>query len=58
MLETFQGWGAIFYPKNYVKNIEKFCKKNNIILCFDEMQSGFARTGKNLVLSITTSNQI
>ena len=46
MLETFQGWGAIFYPKNYVKNIEKFCKKNNIILCFDEMQSGFARTGK------------
>ena len=46
MLETFQGWGAVFYPKNYVKNIEKFCKKNNIILCFDEMQSGFARTGK------------
>ena len=46
MLEKFKGWGAIFYPKNYVKNIEKFCKKNNIILCFDEMQSGFARTGK------------
>ncbi len=46
ILETFQGWGAIFYPKVYVKEIEKFCKKNNIILCFDEMQSGFARTGK------------
>ena len=46
ILETFQGWGAIFYPKNYVKEIEKFCKKNNIILCFDEMQSGFGRTGK------------
>ena len=47
LLETFQGWGAIFYPKDYVKEIEKFCKKNNILLCFDEMQSGFSRTGKN-----------
>ncbi len=46
LLETFQGWGAIFYPKNYIKEIEKFCKKNNILLCFDEMQSGFGRTGK------------
>lgn len=46
MLETFQGWGAVFYPKIYVKEIEKFCKKNKIILCFDEMQAGFARTGK------------
>ena len=45
-LETFQGWGAVFYPKNYVKAVEKFCKKNKILLCFDEMQSGFARTGK------------
>ena len=27
ILETFQGWGAIFYPKIYVKEIEKFCKK-------------------------------
>jgi len=46
MLETFQGWGAIFYEKEYVKEISKFCKKNKIILCFDEMQSGFGRTGK------------
>ena len=46
MLETFQGWGAIFYPKKYIKAIEKFCKKNKILLCFDEMQSGFGRTGK------------
>ena len=46
ILETFQGWGAVFYPKDYVKQIEKFCLKNNILLCFDEMQSGFARTGK------------
>ena len=46
ILETFQGWGAVFYPKVYVKEIERFCKKHDIILCFDEMQSGFGRTGK------------
>jgi len=46
MLETFQGWGAVFYPKEYIKTLERFCKKNKILLCFDEMQSGFGRTGK------------
>jgi len=47
MLETFQGWGAIFYPKDWVKEVKKICIKNNILLAFDEMQSGFGRTGKN-----------
>jgi 4-aminobutyrate aminotransferase-like enzyme len=46
MLETFQGWGAVFYPKEFVQAIEDICIKNNILLTFDEMQSGFARTGK------------
>lgn len=45
MLETFQGWGAVFYPEEFVHSIEKFCRKNNILLAFDEMQSGFGRTG-------------
>jgi 4-aminobutyrate aminotransferase-like enzyme len=47
MLESFQGWGAIFYPKKYVQLLSKICKKNNILLAFDEMQSGFSRTGRN-----------
>ena len=47
MLETFQGWGAIFYPKDFVQAIEKLCRKNNILLTFDEMQAGFGRTGCN-----------
>jgi 4-aminobutyrate aminotransferase-like enzyme len=47
MLETFQGWGALFYPKKYVKLLSKICKENDILLTFDEMQSGFGRTGKN-----------
>ena len=47
MLETFQGWGAIFYPKDFVQAAENFCIKNDIVMTFDEMQSGFARTGKD-----------
>lgn len=46
MLETFQGWGAVFYPKDFVQAIEKICRQNGILLAFDEMQSGFGRTGK------------
>lgn len=47
MLETFQGWGAIFYPKEYIQELRSICDKNKILLCFDEMQSGFGRTGRN-----------
>lgn len=46
VIEAFQGWGALFYPKNYIKSLIKFCKKNNILITIDEMQSGFCRTGK------------
>jgi 4-aminobutyrate aminotransferase-like enzyme len=45
MIETFQGWGAVYYPKKYMKLLYKICKKNKILITFDEMQSGFARTG-------------
>ena len=37
MLETFQGWGAIFYPQPFVQTIERFCREHDILLCFDEM---------------------
>lgn len=46
MLETFQGWGAVFYPQDFVKAIESVCRKNGILLAFDEMQAGFGRTGR------------
>jgi 4-aminobutyrate aminotransferase-like enzyme len=46
MLETFQGWGAIFYPPEFVKAIERVCREHGILLAFDEMQAGFGRTGK------------
>ena len=46
MLETFQGWGAIFYPNDFIQAFEKFCRQHNILLVFDEMQAGFGRTGR------------
>lgn len=46
MLETFQGWGAVLYPAEYVQAIEKICRARGILLTFDEMQAGFGRTGK------------
>jgi 4-aminobutyrate aminotransferase / (S)-3-amino-2-methylpropionate transaminase / 5-aminovalerate transaminase len=47
MLETFQGWGAVYYPKSFVQKFIRICRQNNIIVTFDEIQSGFARTGYN-----------
>lgn len=46
ILETFQGWGAIFYPNDFVQGIKEICNTNDILLTFDEMQSGFGRTGE------------
>ena len=45
MLETFQGWGAIFYPEEFVQEVCLFAKENDLLVTFDEMQSGFGRTG-------------
>lgn len=45
MIETFQGWGAVFYPKEFIQALNKFAKANNILVTFDEMQAGFGRTG-------------
>ena len=45
-VESFQGWGAIFYPKDYIKELRKFCNQNSSLLIFDEIQAGFYRTGK------------
>jgi 4-aminobutyrate aminotransferase / (S)-3-amino-2-methylpropionate transaminase / 5-aminovalerate transaminase len=46
MLETFQGWGAVFYPKKFVQALMKFAKEHDMLVTFDEMQAGFGRTGK------------
>ncbi|TCL69970.1 4-aminobutyrate aminotransferase/diaminobutyrate-pyruvate transaminase/4-aminobutyrate aminotransferase/(S)-3-amino-2-methylpropionate transaminase [Hydrogenispora ethanolica] len=46
MIETFQGWGAIFYPAEYIQELVDFARQHHLLVAFDEMQSGFGRTGK------------
>jgi 4-aminobutyrate aminotransferase-like enzyme len=46
ILESYIGWSAGFIPKDYVQEMSKFCRKNRILLAFDEIQGGFGRTGK------------
>lgn len=46
MLETFQGWGAVFYPDEFVQELMIFAQEHNMLVSFDEMQAGFGRTGK------------
>ena len=53
LLETFQGWGAIFYPKDYVKEIEKFCKKITFCSVLMKCSRAFAEQEKILVLNTT-----
>jgi 4-aminobutyrate aminotransferase-like enzyme len=45
-VESFQGWGAIFYPVDYIQAMREWSMNNNALLVFDEIQAGFGRTGK------------
>ena len=38
--------GFVPAPVEYVKKLEQICKKHNILLVIDEVQTGFGRTGK------------
>ena len=47
LFEPIQGEGGInTFSKNFFKNIKQLCKEKEILLAFDEVQSGIARTGK------------
>ncbi len=46
MTESYQGGGPDFVPVDYAKKLQAFCKKHDIVMIFDEVQSGFGRTGK------------
>ncbi|MBY9000437.1 MAG: ornithine--oxo-acid transaminase, partial [Candidatus Heimdallarchaeota archaeon] len=46
MFEPIQGEaGVLIPPEGYVKSVQEVCKKNNIIMIADEIQTGFCRTG-------------
>ena len=46
IIESYLGWGAIFYPRMYIQKLADFAKKHNSLLVFDDIQGGFGRTGK------------
>lgn len=47
MLELIQGEGGInVADESYVKKIRKICDEKDLILIFDEVQTGMGRTGK------------
>ena len=48
LVEPIQGEGGIIIPpEGYFKEIETICRKNNILLVMDEIQTGFGRTGSD-----------
>jgi 4-aminobutyrate aminotransferase/(S)-3-amino-2-methylpropionate transaminase len=46
MTESYQGVGPDFLPVEYARRLEAFCREHDIVTIFDEVQSGFGRTGK------------
>ncbi len=46
MFETYQGVGPDFAPAEYIRQLAAWCKANEALLIFDEVQAGFGRTGR------------
>ena len=49
LIEPIQGEGGIIVPpEGYLKAAEQLCRKHNVLLIADEIQTGLGRTGKML----------
>jgi acetylornithine/LysW-gamma-L-lysine aminotransferase len=47
ILEPIQGEsGIIMPPSGFIQEVREICSKRSLVLVFDEIQSGFGRTGK------------
>jgi len=47
ILELIQGEGGVnIASKEYIRKLKDFCKKNNILIIIDEVQTGMGRTAK------------
>ncbi len=44
--ETFQGWGALPLPRGYVEAVRRWADEHDVLVIFDEVQTGFGRTGR------------
>ena len=46
ILESFQGGGASFAPREYIQALARWCRENDVLLICDEVQASFGRSGK------------
>jgi 4-aminobutyrate aminotransferase / (S)-3-amino-2-methylpropionate transaminase / 5-aminovalerate transaminase len=46
MSESFQGCGPDFFPDEYAKALEAWCRQHDVVLIMDEVQAGFGRSGR------------
>jgi 4-aminobutyrate aminotransferase-like enzyme len=44
--ETYLGIGPDFFPEAYARDLRAWCDRHGALLAFDEVQSGFGRTGR------------
>ena len=48
LVEPIQGEAGVIVPnEGYLKEVQKICALNDVLLILDEIQTGFGRTGKN-----------
>lgn len=48
LVEPIQGEGGVFVPpKGYLQDVQRICRRNNVLFIVDEIQTGLGRTGKN-----------
>ncbi len=46
IMESYQGVGPDFAPVPYIEKLCAWCDEHQVVLTFDEVQSGFGRTGR------------
>ena len=47
LVEPIQGEAGVIVPsEDYLTKVREICTKNNVLLIFDEIQTGFCRTGR------------
>ena len=46
IMESYQGVGPDFAPVEYIQKLRAWCTQHEVVLTFDEVQSGFGRTGR------------
>ena len=45
-IESMQGWGALPLPTPYVQRLRQWADDNDVLVIFDEIQTGFGRSGR------------